>query len=174
MKKLIEFFNRIYVSNILIAIFISLLVFNANNRTSTLIFLAFIAFVLNILNVIIYAASKVNGEISLKAIELNSRVLEYSERTEMLLSAANKFISTLISSNQPYEVSTLIWAIKEIYGKNNKIMKRNNDTWKDKYVTIENDILILHQINKENISFIESETFTEDILAKDWIIDNIN
>ncbi len=138
MKKLIEFFNRIYVSNILIAIFISLLVFNANNRTSTLIFLAFIAFVLNILNMIIYAASKVNGEISLKAIELNSRVLEYSERTEMLLSAANKFISTLISSNQPYEVSTLIWAIKEIYGKNEEgkdtsDIKKNEETYYRNY-----------------------------------------
>ncbi len=172
MKKLIDIYKEYYGVNIVIAIFIVLFVIGFNTYTLPIIFLAIMVIMLDILNALYEYLVRLNKSIALDYKDLFKDTLNTSDKVIKLNKEISKFNDYLISKiNKPYEVSTIEWAIKECYVDiNRKVIKRNIDSWKDKYIFIDNGKLVLHEQNSDNISFTNTETFAEDTLAKDWIV----
>ncbi len=174
MKKLID--NEKYGFNILIAIFIILVVVIFNTYTLPIIFLAVISLILVILNAKFAYFAKINKNIANELSELNRDILNHNGKIISLSSDISEYNKYLISRiNKPFEPYTLEWAIKKYFeDKDGQIIKRETNAWKDKYIFIVNNELIVHQDNSDNIPFAKTETFTEDIYAKDWITNKIN
>ncbi len=172
MKKLIDIYKEYYGVNIVIAIFTVLFVIEFNIYTLPIIFLAIMVIMLDILNALYEYLVRLNKSIALDYKDLFKDTLNTSDKVIKLNKEISKFNDYLISKiNKPYEVSTIEWAIKECYVDiNRKVIKRNIDSWKDKYIFIDNGKLVLHEQNSDNISFTNTETFAEDTLAKDWIV----
>ena len=186
MNKLIEIYNKYCVGNIIIAVFIILFVIQFNIYSVEIIFLTIVILVLDILNALAEYLIRTNKKIALdykdlfidtlnhadEATKLNKEILNTSDKTIEQNSEILKFNDYLISKiSSTYEVSTIEWAIKECYVDiNRKVIKRNIDSWKDKYIFIDKGKLVLHEQNSDNILFTNTETFTEDFLAKDWIV----
>ena len=172
MNKLNEIYNKYYVGNITIAVFIILFVIQFNIYSVEIIFLTIVILVLDILNALAEYLVRINKKIASEYKDLFKDTLNTGDKAIKLNREISKFNDYLISKiNKPYEVSTIEWAIKECYVDiNRKVIKRNIDSWKDKYIFIDNGKLVLHEQNSDNISFTNTETFAEDTLAKDWIV----
>ena len=172
MNKLNEIYNKYYVGNITIAVFIILFVIQFNIYSVEIIFLTIVILVLDILNALAEYLVRINKKIASEYKDLFKDTLNTGDKAIKLNREISNFNDYLISKiNKPYEVSTIEWAIKECYVDiNRKVIKRNIDSWKNKYIFIDNGKLVLHEQNSDNILFTNTETFTEDFLAKDWIV----
>jgi hypothetical protein len=172
MNKLNEIYNKYYVGNIIIAAFTIVFVMQFNIYSVEIIFLTIMVLVLDILNALAEYLVRLNKQISSEYKDLFKDTLNTGDKAIKLTKEISKFNDYLISKiNKPYEISTIEWAIKECYVDiNRNVIKRNIDSWKDKYIFIDNGKLVLHEQNSDNILFTNTETFAEDFLANDWIV----
>ena len=173
MKKLFDIYNEYYGVNIVIAIFTILFVIGVNTYTLPIIFLAIMVIMLDILNALFEYLVRLNKSIASESIDMFKDILKHDEKVTKINNELLKFNKQLIAkmTTEQYELNTIEWAIKECYVDiNRKVMKRNIDSWKNKYIFLDDGDLIVHEQNSDNVLFSNTKTFREDNLSKDWIV----
>ena len=173
MKKLFDIYNEYYGVNIVIAIFTILFVIGVNTYTLPIIFLAVMVIMLDILNALYEYLVRLNKSIASESIDMFKDILKHDEKVTKINNELLKFNKQLIAkmTTEQYELNTIEWAIKECYVDiNRKVMKRNIDSWKNKYIFLDDGDLIVHEQNSDNVLFSNTKTFREDNLSKDWIV----
>ena len=173
MKKLFNIYNEYYGVNIVIAIFTILFVIGVNTYTLPIIFLAIMVIMLDILNALFEYLVRLNKSIASESIDMFKDILKHDEKVTKINNELLKFNKQLIAkmTTEQYELNTIEWAIKECYVDiNRKVMKRNIDSWKNKYIFLDDGDLIVHEQNSDNVLFSNTKTFREDNLSKDWIV----